>query len=299
MKRLQSWWVAWAMVIICGCKDPTASGDHSSSRFKAQREQMEQHQQRTAETLNMPVVVTNSIGMKLTLIPSGVFMMGSAEPAEELRKVFGTSPEWRLFQGERPQHKVRITKAFYLGIHEVTQRQYREVMGRDPSRFKGDVRPVERVSWEDAALFCRRLSGMADCEHYRLPTEAEWEYACRAGTTTRYSCGNQLSPECAWFKKNSYSQTHPVGAKQPNAWGLYDMHGNVCEWCADWYDGNFYSRSPACDPKGPAAGSRRVMRGGCWLMSGGRCRSATRLSEEPTEDCSACLGGFRVALDLP
>ncbi|MGM0490864.1 MAG: formylglycine-generating enzyme family protein [Planctomycetota bacterium] len=292
----------WGVVLVtvsvaCGCKDPASTGGKSTTRLKSQREKAAQQQQAAAEKLGMPVMITNSIGMKLALIPSGEFMMGSSESAEALRKAFGTKPEWRLFQGERPQHKVQITKAFYLGVHEVTQRQYEEVMGEDQSRFEGLSRPVERVSWEDAATFCKKLSDMANGENYRLPTEAQWEYACRAGTTTRYNSGNQLDPLYAWFRENSYTQTHPVGEKEPNAWGLYDMHGNVGEWCADWYDDEYYTRSPLQDPQGPATGSRRVMRGGSWLIEAARCRSARR-SSEPWAKRYEYLG-FRVALALP
>ena len=230
----------------------------------------------------LPEKYTNSIGMQFKLIPAGEFMMGSPEDDRDKQR------------DETPQHPVRITQPFYLGIHEVTQEQYQKVMRRHPSRFKGPSRPVEQVSWRDATEFCTKLSEM-DTEHaYRLPTEAEWEYACRAGTTTRFSCGDDLDPGCAWFKDNSSGKTHPVGEKQPNAWGLHDMHGNVLEWCQDWYDAAYYKSSPSDDPTGPATGSRRVFHGGSWLIAARHCRSANRPRDRP--DYRFNNLGFRVVL---
>ena len=231
---------------------------------------------------DLPEERTNAIGMKFKLIPAGEFMMGSpdSDPDKE--------------DDETPQHRVRITKPFYLGVYEVTQEQYEKVMGETPSRFEGPSNPVEQVSWEDAAEFCGKLSEVdADCD-YRLPTEAEWEYACRAGTTTRFSCGNGLGPEHAWSLKNSAQQTHPVGETRPNAWGLYDMHGNVWEWCQFRYDGDFYGRSPLDDPQGPMIGSRRVTRGGGYDNSARNCRAANRGRPRPTWKCHDL--GFRVVL---
>ena len=171
---------------------------------------------------------TNSIGMKLRLIPAGEFMMGS--PGTESDR-----------SNNETQHRVSITKPFYLGVTEVTQEQYQKVMGTNPSQFKGPQNPVERVSWAEAVEFCGKLSAMPaekTAGHvYRLPTEAEWEYACRSGTTTAYGFGDDASRlgDYGWFRSNSDSGTHPVGEKKPNAWGLYDMHGGVYEWCQDWY----------------------------------------------------------------
>jgi eukaryotic-like serine/threonine-protein kinase len=143
-------------------------------------------------------------------------------------------------------------------VYEVTQGEYERVMGTNPSHFKGDPRlPVETVSWQDAMTFCERLSALpaerSAGRVYRLPTEAEWEYACRAGSTTIYSFGDSEGSlgDYAWYDSNSGSKTHPVGQKRPNAWGLYDMHGNVWEWCSDWYDGSYYASSPVDDPTGP------------------------------------------------
>ena len=212
------------------------------------------------------VEVVNSIGMKLKLLPAGTFVMGS-----DSRKTH---------QSDKPAHRVTLTKPFYIGVHEVTQEQYEQVMGENPSHRRGPQNPVENVSWEDAVEFCRRLNELpAERESgriYRLPTEAEWEYACRAGTVTAYSFGDdepQLG-EYAWFRSNSDDMTHVVGQKKPNTWGLYDMHGNVWEWCQDRYDG--YPSGAVTDPSGPSSGSLRVNRGGSWRNSAWGCRSSIR-----------------------
>ena len=217
--------------------------------------------------------VTNSIGMKLRLIPAGEFMMGS--PTTESDRI-----------DTETQHRVSITKPFYLGVTEVTQEQYQKVMGKNPSQFKRPQNPVEKVSWAEAVEFCGKLSAMpaekAAGHVYRLPTEAEWEYAYRAGTTTAYGFGDDASGlgDYGWFHDNSGSKTHPVGEKKPNAWGLYDMHGNVWEWCQDWY-GDYPSGS-ATDPTGATSGSVRVFRGGGWGINGaGYCRSASRSGNSP------------------
>jgi formylglycine-generating enzyme required for sulfatase activity len=239
--------------------------------------------------------ITNSIGMTLALIPAGEFLMGSLDSDKG------------AFDREKPQHRVRITKPFYLGVYPVTQAEYGRVMGENPSWFcksgrkqdkigKEDTSqfPVENVSWEDAVEFCKRLSEK-EMREYGLPTEAQWEYACRAGSKTRYSFGDDenLLGEYAWFVLNSGGRPHPVGRKQPNAWGLYDMHGNLWEWCQDWY-GEYQANSPADDPTGPTTGSYRVFRGGSWCLPARNCRSADRYGSAPgslAEDL-----GFRVSL---
>jgi len=258
----------------------------------------------------------NGVTMKFVLIPAGEFTMGGPDSEED------------SFANERPQHQVRITKPFYLGVYEVTQGQYVRLMGKNPSFFQDENNPVQCVSWEDAQEFCRRLSSrrtekVAGCI-YRLPTEAEWEYACRAGSTTKWCFGDSedLLKEYAWHKKNSDFEIHPVGEMEPNAWGLHDMHGNVCEWCSDWYDKDYYKHSPAADPMGPKTGSRpdyydkdyykhrrtadptdpkagwsRVYRGGSRVSWSEYCGSAKRAYEEPS--ARANYIGFRVALVPP
>jgi formylglycine-generating enzyme required for sulfatase activity len=208
--------------------------------------------------------------MQLVLIPTGEFLMGSPQDHTEAH-------DW-----EKPQHTVRITKPFYLGVTEVTQEQYERVTGQNRSHFKGDPqRPVDLVSWEDAVAFSRKLSEK-EGQTYRLPTEAEWEYACRAGTQTRFGFGDDYKDlgEYAWYYGNSRGATHPVGRKKPNAWGLFDMYGNVGEWCADQYDPKYYESSPQDDPPGPTGGANpvnRVHRGGNWRRDKAYgCRAPSR-----------------------
>jgi formylglycine-generating enzyme required for sulfatase activity len=256
-----------------------------------------------------PSEFTNSIGMKFRLIPAGEFMMGSSESPEELAAEFtGTKPRW--YQDAHPQHHVRITKPFYMGLTEVTQKQYEKVMGENPSWFSktGDGAnrvqgidtsnfPVESVSWDDAVEFCKKLSDREGVT-YRLPTEAEWEYACRAGTTTRYCFGDDPGPlqQFAWFKENSKPQPNAVGQKKPNHWGLHDLHGNVLEWCSDSYDPDYYRKPPKDEPTAPAAFILRVYRGGSWSDHAGICQSSVRNGSYPQSP--ATNKGFRVARDL-
>jgi formylglycine-generating enzyme required for sulfatase activity len=247
--------------------------------------QAQAHQQAWANHLGVPVETTNSIGMKFVVIPAGEFMMGS--PEDEPRR-----------KDNEALHKVTLTQPFQMGMHEVTQEQYQTVMGTNPSKFKGPQNPVEQVSWNDAVEFCRKLSEQPKEKSagyvYRLPTEAEWEYACRAGTTTKYSFGDSESAlgDYAWYIKNAGSRTHPVGQKKPNAWGLYDMRGNVFEWCQDWLSG--YPGGKLTDPTGPSSGSdRRVARGGSWNSDDWFCRSADRDSSTPDERNGSNLS-FRV-----
>jgi len=182
---------------------------------------------------------------------------------------------------EKPRHTVRITRAFEMGKYEVTQAQWEAVMGTNPSYYRGPDRPVEQVSWNDVQEFLGRLNARNDGYRYRLPTEAEWEYAARAGATGDYY-GNL--DEIAWHGRNSANQTHPVGQKQPNSWGLYDMLGNVWEWCQDWYDAAYYKKfgeAAAIDPRGPPEGEFRVLRGGSWYKYLWFLRVSSRFWDRP------------------
>jgi formylglycine-generating enzyme required for sulfatase activity len=233
-----------------------------------------------------PVRIVEAGGAKLELllIPAGSFIMGSpaAEPGHQA--------------DESPRHRVVISWPFYFGSTEVTQAQYAKVCGARPSCFQGADLPVEQVSWEDAQAFLKKAG-----QGLRLPTEAEWEFACRAGTATPYAAGaTQRDLErMAWFGYSVATghatrgdQTYPVGGKEANAFGLRDMHGNVYEWCQDWYDPDYYHTSPGLDPAGPAQGTQRVMRGGSWEGRAEFCRSANRNAFAP--DHHGYVLGFRV-----
>ncbi|MBN2590029.1 MAG: SUMF1/EgtB/PvdO family nonheme iron enzyme [Sedimentisphaerales bacterium] len=236
-------------------------------------------------------VITNTIGMELIYIPSGEFMMGSPS-SEEKRK-----------SDEGPQHRVTISKGFWMGVYEVTQAEYEAVMGSNPSYFKGDNLPVEQVSWNYAVEFCKKLT-QKEGKTYRLPTEAEWEYSCRAGTTTPFNTGQTISTDQANYDGNYVygngregiylKKTTAVGSFQPNAFGLYDMHGSVWEWCQDWYDKNYYSNCPSIDPEGPSSGSSYVLRGGSWFFEPWYCRSAHRSMSSANLLSSSY--GFRVVV---
>ncbi|MDR1242622.1 MAG: formylglycine-generating enzyme family protein [Deltaproteobacteria bacterium] len=240
----------------------------------------------TGFTLAAEKTRTNSIGMEFILIPSGSFTMGSDENFA------------KASDDEKPQHRVSISKPFYLGKYEVTQAQWEAVMGNNPSNFKGGNNPVEQVSWDDAQEFIRRLNRQEGHSRYRLPTEAEWEYAARAGSAGVYSFGDDAAQleTYAWYGERNSGATHPVGRKQPDARGLHDMYGNVWEWVQDWFAEEYYSYSPSVDPAGPASGSQRVIRGGGWNNSASNCRSAYRYYYPP--DGSAILLGFRLVLSL-
>jgi len=228
-----------------------------------------------------PAMIRNSIGMRFKLIPAGSFMMGSNSSNAD--------------DDESTIHRVTISRPFYIGVYEVTQEQYESVMGINPSHFRGSNRPVESVSWNDAVEFCRRLSQMEGVT-YRLPTEAEWEYACRANTTTDYYWGSDSAERYTWYGQNSGYQTHDVGQKRPNAWGLHDIAGNVWEWCSDWYDEDYYSRSPSRDPQGPSSGERRVLRGGSWSDYPRYLRVSYRNWFSPVNRLN--YNGFRCIRDL-
>ncbi|MCX6899900.1 MAG: SUMF1/EgtB/PvdO family nonheme iron enzyme [Verrucomicrobia bacterium] len=235
-----------------------------------------------APTTALPTIQTKS-GSEMVLIPAGEFVMGHV----------GGKPD------EAPAHTVRV-EAFLMDRTEVTQQQFAKLM-RDnpsPSHFRGADRPVEQVGWGEAAIYCNLRSKDEDFEPcynettakcnfaangYRLPTEAEWEYACRAGSADDYSFGTdpRLLSQHGWFAENAGKMTQPVARKKPNAWGLFDMHGNVAEWCNDIYDAAYYPKSPAANPRGPDDGERYVLRGGAWNSTAERCRSAARRYESP------------------
>lgn len=244
----------------------------------------------------------NSIGMRLARIPAGKFVMGSPE-----------DEAFRLDE-EKP-HDVTISRSFFMGAYEVTQADYERVMKTNPSKFArgpdAGRHPVESVSWDEAVAFCEKLSELpeerAAGRKYRLPREAEWEYACRAGTTTAFHFGKGLSsPEANFNGQFPYGdaprgdwlrQTRLVGSFAANKFGLHDMHGNVAEWCQDWYQQDYYRESPEADPRGPEKGTLRVVRGGGHSSRGHACRSASRFRREP--DTGADSIGFRVVLEAP
>lgn len=205
----------------------------------------------------LPKTFTNSIGMKFVLIPPGEFDMGSDDGEPD----------------ERPVHRVRITRPFYLGVYEVTEWQFGRMKG-----IEGSGLPQKGTSWYDARAFCERLSTKEGLP-YGLPTEAEWEYACRAGTRTKYSFGDTWDAEAS---------------RRPNPWGICDMQGSLREWCQDWSGGDYYRRSPTQDPQGPADASCRVLRGGSWCYSPSYCRAASRDGHTP--DARSYISGFRIVL---
>ncbi len=256
------------------------------------------------ETPKNPAEATGEInaesGTEMVLIPAGRFTMGD-------EKEIDAKP-----------HEVVIS-SFYIDKYLVTQEQYKEVMGENPSRWKGDKNPVEQVRWSDAVKYCNARSlkeGLRPCydlqtwkcnfdaNGYRLPTEAEWEYACRAGSKTAYFFGDSSSKlsDYAWHEGNSGGKPRPVGQKKPNPWGLYDMHGNVWEWCNDFYQVDYYQQSPEENPKGPATGETKVVRGGAWKFSADSCRSGYRYNEDPGYS-DVCFGydiyGFRCVKNAP
>ncbi|MFN0128196.1 MAG: formylglycine-generating enzyme family protein [Verrucomicrobiales bacterium] len=208
----------------------------------------------------LTVDLGGGVKLEMVLVPAGEFMMGDKE--------------------NKPAHKVKITRPFYLGKYEVTQKQWEAVMGNNPSRFKGARNPVEQVSWDDCQKFIETLNAKAGLQagRFALPTEAQWEYASRGGRETRYCYGDEKPGlvEYGWFSDNSGSRTQPVGGRKPNDWGLFDMHGNVSEWCQDWFGGDYYANSPEDNPAGPEAGTSRVVRGGFWGGSAWACRSPFR-----------------------
>jgi formylglycine-generating enzyme required for sulfatase activity len=218
-------------------------------------------------------------GIEFVLIPAGSFTMGTPDNEPERNS------------DESPVHKVTISHSFYIGKYELTQAQFVAMMGYNPSKFKGKNRPVDSVTWPEAVKFCKKLSEMTG-QKYRLPTEAEWEYACRANTSTTFYWGNDIDDAYAWYKENSEGTTHPVGMKKPNPWRLYDICGNIEEWCCDWYSRTYESNEHVKDPQGPDSGELRVRRGGCWYHTAPCLRSGNRFYYQPDERHAQI--GFRV-----
>jgi len=238
----------------------------------------------SARSADHPEAVTlPEIGLELVSVPGGEFMMGSDDGPEE----------------ERPSHRV-LVNGYYLGEHEVTQTQWERVMGSNPARFKGCAScPAEQVPWEEVQEFLGKASGLTG-RRLRLPTEAEWEYAAGGGSGHQRWPGTDRkddSGEYVWYSGNFAGKTRPVGLKFPNAFSLYDMGGNVSEWCADWYGKDYYRESPEDNPRGPAGGDRRVVRGGSWLSGPDDTRTARRSARSPSTRSPTL--GFRVAMDLP
>jgi formylglycine-generating enzyme required for sulfatase activity len=234
------------------------------------------------------VDVGEGVMMDFVLIPAGDSVMGS--PPTELGRR----------SDESPRHKVTLSRPFYMGKTEVTQVQYEQLMPGNPSEEKGGFYPVARITWGEAVQFCKKLTEkqakagrLKAGEEYRLPTEAEWECACRAGTDRRFSFGgvDDELVQYGWCIENSDEKPHVVALKKPNPWGLYDVHGNVLEWCLDWY-ALHYPAGNQTDPTGPAQGTTRVARGGCWMSDLSQCRSAARFSFRP--DSRSYMIGFRV-----
>ncbi|MCP4454505.1 MAG: formylglycine-generating enzyme family protein [Planctomycetes bacterium] len=281
-KHILIWlWVSGVLALQCGCKRKTPGEG--------------------AQTLNdSPTQAVTESGAAMLLIPAGQFTMGDEDEID-------ASP-----------HRVTVS-SFYMDTTLVTQTHFERIMGDNPSRWKAPKNPVEQVRWADAVRFCNKRSIEEDlvpcydldtwacnfsASGYRLPTEAQWEYAARAGTQTAYISGKDDATlaDYAWFDKNAGGQPQPVGQKSPNAWGLYDMCGNLWQWCHDVYGVDYYDQSPEADPTGPAAGDTRVVRGGSWKSSADSCRAGYRYNEDPGY-ADVCFGydiyGFRCVRNVP
>ncbi len=231
-------------------------------------------------SLELKATLSPATGMRFLKIPGGCFLMGSDAG----------------FFYEQPVHEVCVDE-FFLGKFEVTQKEWRTLMDSNPSKFVGDDHPVDRVSWNDAHAFIEKLNASEKTGRYRLPTEAEWEYAARAGTTTTYYWGDEVDNDFVWYYGTSDFSTHPVGTKKPNGFGLYDMLGNVWEWVSDWYANDYFKNSPRNNPQGPESGKFKVRRGGSSANLVSHIRSSTRYRGKL--DHRHHILGFRVAFSVP
>ena len=277
--------VIWCVVLLtmAGTACNKDSKPPEPSQQDATRQRTDVGGKTHVPSQEVAVDLGGGVKLDLVLIPAGSFTMGY-----DLGYDLG-------YDCEKPAHKVTITKPFYLGKYEVTQEQWESVMGNNPSHFKGPKNPVEQVGWDDCQQFLVKLNAKTGGQggKFVLPTEAQWEYACRAGSTGSFCFGDdekQLG-EYAWYAANSGRKTHSVGEKKPNAWGLYDMHGNVWEWCEDWY--GVYGAEAVDDPSGPTTGSYRVIRGGGWFKDDVNCQSTFRFSFRPAYRSGGV--GLRVA----
>ena len=290
---LPYWLLAGALVALTGCgRQSTAPETPPRTSVPAQRNAPPQ------EAAGSRPAAMNTT--RMVLIRGGKFIMGDKQEVDA------------------PPHEV-VVRSFLMDKYLVTQADYQKLMGKNPSRWKGARNPVEQVRWSDAVRYCNKRSeaeGLQPCydlktwrcnfeaNGYRLPTEAEWEYACRAGTTTPYFFGPDATRlgDYAWYKKNSGGHPHPVGRKRPNPWGLYDIVGNVWEWCNDFYQVDYYQKSPRENPRGPSQGKQKVLRGGAWRFSAENCRSGYRYNENPGY-ADVCFGydiyGFRCVRNAP
>jgi formylglycine-generating enzyme required for sulfatase activity/serine/threonine protein kinase len=280
------------------------AGAPSPAVFPFDAAQARAHQEAWARRLGTSVETINSVGAKMIIIPPGDFQMGSTD--EQVAKALKAADETQAEQGtkdriqisERPQHRVVITKPFLMAATETTSGQFRKFAAATNHPFasrndSSDDLPVSGVAWDDAAAYCKWLSEQENT-HYRLPTEAEWEYACRAGTTTQFSFGDDQTDldDYGWSIRNSNNRVHPAGEKKPNAFGLFDMHGNVLEWCGDFASDSWYAKSPVNDPLGPSTAVNHMLRGGWWRYGPSNCRSAYRENFTPRSGNSST--GFRI-----
>ena len=275
-----------AVTLITGCskgKDPQAKEEPASVKFASVPKKKDITEEPTKkESSGKEEVIDLGKGVKLemVLIPAGKFKMGS--PASE-----------KYRNDKEAQHEVTLTKPFYMGKYEITQEQYEAVVGKNPSSTKGAKLPVTNVSWEDCQEFIKKLNAKTN-GYYRLPSEAEWEYACRAGATTAYSFGDEITPKDANYVDSKIGKPVAVGSYKPNAFCLYDMHGNVWEWCEDWKDWKAdYPVGSVTDPKGPVTGKRRVIRGGSFNRIELTARSSYWENHTPSTRIS--FNGFRLA----